>query len=136
MSSVALIALLVATFSRYSPVLDVRFSHLPEEMFALQGLRQACRQITMRINQTKPEPGLRILPRKVIKQRGYAGAGLPDDIEVHEAIRQVKAKRLRAVVVVAGAEHGDVVGVHSLILSVRTPRHRPGKAAPADMLIS
>ena len=51
------------------------------------------RQVPVRVNDANAAPGLDVLQNQVAEQRGFAGAGLPDDIDVLAAGGDINSER-------------------------------------------
>ena len=74
-------------------------------------MRNPCDQVSMGINECEAMTMPNILRHHVLDEGRFAGAGLPDDVCVEEAISMALPEPQRSISLVCNAENGDGVGV-------------------------
>jgi hypothetical protein len=94
-------------------------SHIKIEVRDLELPVKRQRQNTMRVDQAKAMSGAGIMQGQVQQKGRFAGAGLPDGIEVVHPVSQANAKRPVAILVPRDAKRGDW-GLHAAILTKRS----------------
>jgi hypothetical protein len=72
-------------------------------------IRHRLSQIAMRIEEAEADAGRPVLAHQLVQKRGLSGAGLTDDIDMHEPVGLADAKAARPVIASGLADRGDHV---------------------------